>query len=173
MKSRKVPAISQRTMNLCWEACARMMWSWRHGGLKGYAEKAGRDAKLDAGKTLLQMDTFYRKLGMLSFKHSTAGLGGIGSRFPGYDIDGMFHANLRHKLNSSPMIMTLVGKEQGHAMVCNGYTAKGYEIVDPCGVATLDFDVGSESCAVANTSIDTKRVTAEAGAFYWYWVPKK
>lgn len=149
-----------------------MMWSWRHRGLEGYAAKAGPDAKLDAGKTPLQMDTFYRKLGMLSFEHPTAGGAGRSGRLPG-EVDAIFHASLRHKLHSGPIIMTLVDKEAGHAMVCNGYTSRAYAIVDPCGVASMDFDTDQGSCAVGNTTLDKERVSQELGPLLWYWVPKK
>src|SRR5258708_3990816 len=96
-----VPVFSQRTPNVCWEACARMMWHWRHKNLNNYATKAGPYANRDTGLTQIQMDEFYKLLGMRSLSQAK----------------GM---NLRHALNWTPVIFTDIRQTAGHAMVLTG-----------------------------------------------------
>jgi hypothetical protein len=59
----QVPLISQTTVKLRWEACARMMWQWHYKNFNGYASKAGDYSKLDKGLSEEEMDLFYKQLG--------------------------------------------------------------------------------------------------------------
>ena len=79
MASWTVPVDTQRAPNLCWEACARMMWVWRFKKLDAYSKRAGTYLTLDRGLTEQQMDGFYKQLGLRS-------------------LAGPSGANLRHAL---------------------------------------------------------------------------
>lgn len=69
----RVPIISQRTLNLCWDACGRMMWEWRYRNNPRmrnlYNQKAGNYARMNRGLSEQQMDIFYRRLGIRSLRN--------------------------------------------------------------------------------------------------------
>src|SRR5262245_35821608 len=91
----QVPVLAQTTPEVCWEACARMMWQWRFKNLNGYAAKAGSWASKKTGLTQMQMDAFYQLLGLRS-------------------LTGAKGANMRHALGWSPVIFTSVDQVAGH-----------------------------------------------------------
>lgn len=145
-----VPVYTQRTANICWEACARMMWEWRFKNLNGYASKAGAYLTLDRGLTQLQMDVFYRQLGLRS-------------------LAGPRGANLRHALSWTPVIFTDVGQAAGHAMVLAGFAGGNYRVVNPCAVMTVDFGAGTAGCTSGVISRIAAVVERPLGQFMWYW----
>ena len=145
-----VPVYTQRTANLCWEACARMMWSWRFKNLDGYAKKAGAYPALDRGLTEQQMDVFYRQLGLRS-------------------LAGPKGANLRYALAWTPVVFTDVGKVTGHAMVLSGLLGGKYRVVNPCAVMSIDFDVGTDVCAAGVLLRTAAELEQPLGKFMWYW----
>ncbi len=148
-----VPVFSQKTEKLCWEACARMLWHWRHKSLKGYSTKAGKYLKIETGLTEKQMNVFYKKLGMRSFKNPKSG-------------------NLRKALKSSPVIFTSMKKKSGHAMITTAYGGAKYTVVNPCAVMTVDFDGeggDSTSCSAGTTKLAKAKVEGPLGSYIWYW----
>lgn len=145
-----VPVFTQRTANIRWEACARMMWEWRFKSLNGYATKAGAFLKIDRGLAELQMDVFYRQLGLRS-------------------LAGPKGANLRHALTWTPVIFTGVDQITGHAMVLAGFSGGKYRVVNPCAVMSIDFATDSAVCGsgiILRTAADVEK---PLGKFMWYW----
>ena len=106
-----VPPISQRTVKLCWEACGHMLWDWRYrddAGMRArYAQTAGHYTSLDTGLAAAQMDKFYRRLGLRSLWKAKG-------------------ANVRYALQWSPVIVTSVLEQRGHAMVVAGTNIRIY-----------------------------------------------
>jgi len=145
-----VPVLSQTTPNMCWEACARMMWQWRHKNTTHYVARAGAFATRNTGLTQLQMDAFYKQLGMRSLPNSKG-------------------ANLRHALKWSPVIFTDVNQASGHAMVLTGYDAARYTVANPCAVQALDFESGSNTCSAGTLQRTENQVERPLGSFIWYW----
>ncbi len=145
-----VPALTQTTPNICWEACARMMWQWRHKSLAGYTAKAGAYAHMNTGLTQAQMDKFYKQLGMRSLLNARG-------------------ANLQHALKFTPVIFTDVNQTAGHAMVLTGYGSRGYTVVNPCAVQSIDFDSGSNTCAAGTSTRTRSQVERPLGSYIWYW----
>jgi len=150
MRTHRVPVLVQSTMSLCWEACARMMWSWRHRGLRGYQRRAGRTLEIQAGLSEAQMDTFYRRLGMRSLRNPRP-------------------ANLQHALNWSPVIFTSMNPQSGHALLATGYTGAAYLVANPCAVQVIDFGSESGSCQAGSGPIPAPTVESHLGTFIWYW----
>ena len=145
-----VQNFSQSTAKLCWEACGRMVWQWRHKGLNGYNQKAGNYLSLNTGLTQQQMDLFYKMLGLRSL------LGAKG-------------ANLRHALTWTPVIFTDINKASGHAMVAAGFNNGAYTVVNPCAVMSVDFDTGADSCAAGSLQRTAAQVEKPLGSYIWYW----
>jgi hypothetical protein len=151
----QVPVISQSTLNLCWEACGRMLWGWRNRtttqSWTNYATRAGAYARMNSGLSEQQMDSFYRQIGIRS-------------------LQGPQGKNIRHALKWSPVILTSVRQAQGHALVVVGHTSVNYTVINPCGVQAVDFDqAGADSCAAATIQLAASTVEAELGQFIWYW----
>src|SRR5262249_36605966 len=101
-----VPIISQSTPSLCWEACARMMWYWKHRGEPGkeagYTQAAGRYLRVTRGLGDNEMDTFYRSLGMAGEKNPNG-------------------EGLRRRVQKSPVVTVWGRGASGHAVLVNGY----------------------------------------------------
>jgi Papain-like cysteine protease AvrRpt2 len=150
----RVPVLSQSTLNLCWEACGRMLWGWRHTtspqSWTTYATRAGRFGTLNTGLAENQMDGFYLQLGIRSLQAPQG-------------------KNIRHALKWSPVIITSVHQAQGHAMVVVGHTGSAYTIINPCGVQAVDFDTGVDSCSAATTPLPLATVDGALGQYIWYW----
>lgn len=149
-----VPILSQRTISLCWEATAHMLWQWKQGKSAEalYLKKAGDYARMDAGLSEAQMDVFYRQLGIRSLA-SPAG------------------KNVRYALKWSPVIITSVEQMQGHAMVVINHNLGQYEIINPCAVMAVNFDDAGDSgsCTSATTRLAQSQIDAKLGKFIWYW----
>jgi hypothetical protein len=148
----RVPVYSQQTLALCWEACGKMMWHWRHKNLNDYSKKAGDYLKLNKGLTEEEMDLFYKQLGLRSLPHPKG-------------------ANLRHALRWSPVIFTEIGKGPGHAMVAGGYDDKTrkYTVINPCLVQVVDFGGGPNTCAQGTVPREIRKVDRQLGKYIWYW----
>jgi hypothetical protein len=150
-----VPSVSQKSLNLCWEACGRMLWHWRYtndaGARGGYARRAGAYATLDEGLTEQEMDRFYGSLDIRSLPKP-------GGR------------NVRYALNWSPVIVTSSDQVRGHAMVVAGHGSGRYTVINPCGLQVVDFDSpGGDSCAVSNTQMSQAEIDGTLGGRIWYW----
>jgi ABC-type bacteriocin/lantibiotic exporter with double-glycine peptidase domain len=146
-----VPVYTQRTPNLCWEACARMMWHWRHKNLDTYGKAAGTYLNLDTGLTQWQMDAFYKQLGLRS-------------------LTGARGVNLRHALGWTPVIVTNSDQVTGHAMVLAGVNANQYTVVNPCAIEAVDFEKNSAVCSSAGIlSLTRAEVEKPLGSYMWYW----
>ena len=149
-----VTPISQRTLNMCWEACAQMMWQWRYRTNPGmraqYTARAGRYALLNQGLTEAEMNTFYTQLGMRSLRNPRG-------------------ANVLHALKWTPVIITSTDQVAGHAMVVSGNQGLNYMIVNPCGVQVVNFDGGADSCTAGAVQMPRGQVDARLGGHIWYW----
>ncbi|MEM9193830.1 MAG: papain-like cysteine protease family protein [Myxococcota bacterium] len=150
MASHNPPIYSQDSLALCWEACARMMWGWKHQGLARYRTKAGAWATRRTGLTELQMDKFYRTLGMRS----------LGS--PNI-------ANVHHALHFSPVIFTIIGGQAGHAMLATGDEGGMLQVVNPCAVQSVNFGGGADSCEAGAGNLAPGAVDKALGSLIWYW----
>lgn len=149
-KWKNVPVYSQKTLNLCWEACARMMWHWRHRDLQDYEKKAGEYAHLNVGLSHVEMDTFYQKLGLRSLRNPGGG-------------------NLVHALKWTPVIFTLTDKVSGHALVATDYTNQGYSAINPCGIEVVSFEDGADSCTGGKVNLAKDYIERNLGDYIWYW----
>ncbi len=145
-----VPLYSQKTIELCWEACGRIMWEWRHKNLTAYTKAAGTFLTVSTGLTQKDMDRFYIQLGLQSLPNPKG-------------------ANLRYALGWSPVIFTDVDKARGHAMVLTGHSGTWYTVVNPCAQMVLDFTGGSDTCTAGIVSLRTTDVEKKVGSYMWYW----
>jgi len=145
-----VPVYTQKTVSLCWEACARMLWHWRFKSLAGYTAKAGTFLSVGTGLTEAQMDVFYKSLGLRSWPKPKG-------------------ANVRHALGWTPVIFTSVDKVSGHAMVLAGFNGTSYSVVNPCGLMSVDFDSGTDSCSATTALLPPADIEKPLGTLIWYW----
>jgi hypothetical protein len=145
-----VPVLAQTTAALCWEACARIMWQWRHKTLVGYPLRAGNYLRMTTGLTQAQMNSFYTQLGMRGLASPKG-------------------SNLKHALTWSPVIFTDINKTTGHAMVLSGFSSGKYTVVNPCAVQSIDFDTGANTCQAGVLKRAAKDVEGPLGAVMWYW----
>jgi hypothetical protein len=148
---RPVPVISQKTISLCWEACAQMMWKWKNNNLTRYAANAGTFLKSNTGGiTESQMNGFYMSLGLRSLPRPQG-------------------KNLRHALTWTPVIVTDIRQAAGHAIVLADHSAAGYKVVNPCAVMALNFDTDSNTCSGGVLTLNDSAVETHLGTFMWYW----
>lgn len=149
-----VPVISQRTLNMCWEACGHMMWDWyyrRNPTRRGrYTQQAGAYATMNTGLSEQQMDTFYRLLGLRALPHPHG-------------------RNVRHALRWTPVIITSGDQVQGHAMVVTGYNQGDYSIINPCAQEVIDFGGGGDTCTGGTVTLSASQADARLGGRIWYW----
>jgi hypothetical protein len=156
-----VPVISQRTENLCWEACSRTLWYWRYRSMStadrdsSYRRSGGSYLTLDRGLTETEMDNFYRGLGLRSKRAPTG-------------------ADMRGALRNGPVIFNSIHGTRGHAMVAAYYTdsRRSYQVINPCGVEAVNFgDDGSSaaSCTASSVERAASDVDPNLGQFIWYW----
>jgi hypothetical protein len=153
MSTWKVPVIAQTTIEICWEACGRMLWQWKFHNLAGYPGKAGKYATLKKGLTQAEMDVYYQQLGLRMLKPAKA-------------------TNLRFALSWTPVIFTSIHQKTGHAMVAAGFdtTKSKYSIVNPCAVEEVDFSSSSgDSCKAGLVELPAGDVDAPLGTYIWYW----
>ncbi len=155
-----VEVLTQRTAAVCWEACARMMWNWKHSSESAearrasYLRTAGSFATLDRGMQEPEMNTFYVQLGMRSNRHAGA-------------------SALRSALTTSPVVLILGRGETRHACLCLGFTPgsrPAYRIVNPCSSLVIDFGTDSQVCTASGTSdIGARNVESRMGHWIWFW----
>lgn len=150
MSSHRVPVFTQSTISLCWEACARMMWAWRHNGLEGYTQRAGTFLGNTGGLSPTQMDAFYRQLGMRSQSGGGA-------------------SALKHALTFSPVAFYLASKGLGHALVASGDKGQSILINNPCLVEAIDFETDSATCEAGRVSMPLRKLQADLGRTIWFW----
>ncbi len=155
MADHNVPVISQRTINLCWEACGHMMWDWKYQKDKAnraqYASQAGQYARMNAGLSGMQCDPYYRQLGM----HSTLNASGI---------------NIRNALTWSPVVITSVSRVKGHVMIAIGHNSGKYSIINPCAALAVNFESSSAgSCIGGSSKLPETKIDQELGHYIWYW----
>jgi hypothetical protein len=150
MATWQVPLITQNTVKLCWEACARMMWKWRYKNLNDYSAKAGNYLKLDKGLDENEMDVFYNKLGLRSLQSPKS-------------------ANVIWALKWTPVILTDVNQDTGHAVVASGFEKNSFTLANPCATLSLDFDGGADSCVAGVVKVKADVLGAKLGKFIWYW----
>lgn len=158
----RVEMVTQRTAAVCWEACARMMWNWRHSSESAdarrasYLRTAGAFATLDRGMQEPEMNTFYSRLGMGHRRHAGP-------------------SALRSALRDSPVTLILGRGETRHACLCLGFTAgrrPTYRIANPCSTLAIDFDTDSQVCTASGTSdIGAVSVESRMGRWIWFWNP--
>jgi hypothetical protein len=104
-----------------------MMWRWHFKNLNGYAPKAGNYSKLDKGLTEEEMDVFYSQLGLRSFQSPK-------------------NANVIWALKWSPVILTDVDQESGHAVVAIGFEKDAYTLANPCATLSLHMERDADAC---------------------------
>lgn len=151
----QVPVISQRTLSLCWEASARMLWGWRYKNSKQcwnmYSQKAGTYARINNGLSEQRMDVFYRQLGIRSLRNPSG-------------------KNIQHALKWSPVIVTSTKQAQGHALVVIGHNSRRYTVINPCAVQVVNFArPGSDSCTAASKPLHVSEIESQLGQYIWYW----
>jgi hypothetical protein len=146
----KVPVYGQRTLTVCWEACARSMWHWRYKNLKNYAKRAGNYVKRNSGLNEVQMDLFYRQLGLRSLKNAKG-------------------ANLKHALKWTPVIFTDIDQISGHAMVAIEHIGNYYTVINPCARQVVHFDGQPDSCSGGTVPLPSAQVEGKLGQYIWYW----
>lgn len=146
----RVPVCSQRTADLCWEACARMLWHWRYNSLSGYAQRAGNYPSLNRGLTENEMNRFYQQLGLRSLRPARG-------------------ANIRHALQWTPVIFTSIRQATGHAMVATNYNNGIYSVINPCAVEAANFTSNSEVCPAGPAASPAAQVEGTLGSYIWYW----
>lgn len=144
-----VPEHTQRTPDVCWEACGRMMWDWRHRDNREmqskYALVLFGIVNIVRRLNQLEMDVVYTALGL---RHLVNPKG----------------KNIRHALSWSPVVVPLVDQQLGHAVVVSGSAANGYVVVDPCGVNN------GRVCQAANESTwPDAAIEGRLSHFIWYW----
>jgi hypothetical protein len=150
VNTHKVPVYSQANLALCWEACARMMWHFKKGNLNDYRSVAGGYANITVGITELQLDTFYKKLGLRSFPSPQG-------------------KNVRHALTFSPVVVVLRSLGPSHAVVAIGHANGQYEIINPAAKAMIDFETNAESATGGKVVLREAVVDAQLGKYIWYW----
>jgi hypothetical protein len=152
-----VPLFGQHTPQLCWEACARMMYAWKYSHLwpdereRQYARAAGGVLQLGRGLSEAEMDVFYRLgLGMRSLPEPKG-------------------ANVRQALQWSPVVIVDRDEAFGHAMVVAHHeTPAGvYWIRNPCGVQELTE--AAMTCDATHQRTPAAEVDPNLGRFIWYW----
>ena len=153
--SHRVPMYSQPTIELCWEACGRMMWHWRRGSLNGYQQAAGRYAQMSRGLSENELDAFCRQLGLRSLSPATG-------------------TDLLRLLAKAPVYFVGADQNGKHAMVAVGYdlAAASYAVNNPCSVMSVNFDENDNSigsCQAGSTNLSFVAVEKELGRFLWYW----
>ena len=151
----QVPVISQRTLNLCWEACGHMMWEWRYRNNARmrnlYTRRAGNYARINRGLPEQQMNIFYTRLGIRSLRNPSG-------------------RNVRHALRWTPVIVTSTSRVQGHAMIVVGHSGGQYRVVNPCLVQTVDFSrPGADTCTAGTRSMPEADIDNNLGQYIWYW----
>jgi hypothetical protein len=151
-----VPLYSQTTLELCWEACGRMVWHWKYKSLKGYEGKAKNYLKFGRGLSPEETNRFYKQLGMRSLQKPTG-------------------SNLRHALGWSPVIFAWTDSPSDkfiHAVVASDFKKDHYQILNPCITAVLSFDDeenASGSCSAGRKMIPAATIDKSLGAYIWYW----
>jgi hypothetical protein len=155
-----VEVLTQRTAAICWEACGRMMWNWKHSSesaaarTASYLQRAGRFATLDRGLQEPEMNTFYSGLGVRHQRNAGA-------------------SALRSALRSSPVVLILGRGETRHACLCLGETPgrrPTYRIVNPCSSLVIDFGTDSAVCTASGTAdIGAGNVESRMGRWVWFW----
>ena len=150
-----VPIISQKTLQLCWEACGQMMWQWKYRKNTSmrnlYLQRAGNYAKINRGLQETQMNKYYLRLGMRSLKNPSG-------------------KNVRHALGWSPVIVVSMDQAAGHAMIVTNYSGRKYQIINPCAVQTVSFgQSGGDMCSAGTTSLAGADVDNKLGSYIWYW----
>lgn len=142
---------TQRTPDLCWEACLHMMWDWRY---KGDAQKQaeydrrmiGLNRYRNRRVTHAEMDRLYQRFGLRSLANP----------------QGM---NIRHALGWCPVAVPLNYPHFKHAVVIAGYLPEGnYSVIDPCGHNNRIQCLGA-----TQTSRNAAHVDGILGDFIWYW----
>src|SRR5262245_51200313 len=150
MSNWNVPMYSQRTPEICWEACAHMLFDWRHAG--NPAMQAGYAAMMAGiqlrGLTHQQMDLVYTRLGFRTLRNPAG-------------------ANIRHALGWSPVIATWVDQAMGHAMVVKGHQHGRYIVANPCARQEIDFGTGANSCVAGELRLAQAEFDNKLGDHMW------
>jgi hypothetical protein len=159
MVTYRIQIVSQKTEKTCWEACARMMWIWRHRNLAGYSAAAGIYENLDQGMDDTNAIIFY-----------TLCLGMRNLRFPK-------GANLRHALKWTPVIIMDRNRRrnsQGHVMVACAYdpVKHKYLVANPQQVEKISFDEAGNGTVTSTAGLvwrPEKAVDAGLDTYMFYW----
>ena len=153
----QVPVIPQQNPRLCWEACGRMLWVWRHANApevwSEYARRAGAFSKMTHELTEPRMDQYYRQLGLRSSR-STSG------------------QDLRKALKTGPVIVATAERTRGHAMVVIGHEMGNYLLVDPSRVHVWDFgEVDGVEVLQTISPLPFSELDLESilGTYSWFW----
>ena len=159
MSSYKLSPISQKE-ELCWEACGKMLWEWKHNAntaMKGnYNNFAGMYFLMKkGGLNSTEMTKFYKRLGLRSYFLQT-GKGAKGH-------------NVTHALKWSPVIVTTAHGQDGHAIIVIGHENGKYRVLDPCHTHTMNFETGANQCQAGETLVPDKEFDAALEPNIWYW----
>ena len=96
------------------------------------------------------MDLFYKQIGLRSLQSPK-------------------NANVIWALKWSPVILTDVDQESGHAVIASGFENDTYTLANPCATLSLDFDVDADVCVAGVVKMKADALAAKLGKFIWYW----
>ncbi len=154
----RVPPVAQRTDRLCWEASARMAYTWRYGN-RTYPPPRARAfwaSHQNHGATEAELMQFYGQLGMRRFRR-ISGIGLLGA------------------LQRSPVIFTEMDKVSGHAMIARGWDLhRGVYIVNnPAARTVINFGLVRSTDSVNITASKVlrnfRKVDPNLGLWLWSW----
>ena len=144
-----VPAYTQRTPDVCWEACGRMLWDWRYRAdpeMKSkYALKVRGIVNIVRRLSYAEVDIVYRRLGLRGLKNPQG-------------------QNVRHALTWTPVIVISVYPNLKHARVISGHINGRYSVIDPCGQNN-----GVKCLGVTESEMAAFVIDSRLGDFMWYW----
>lgn len=156
-----MPFVHQASQVLCWEACAQMMWMWKH--LKSpdqrYSRVVDQYRKVNAGMDWNSLNSnIFIPLGMQGKINATS-------------------SDLHRELAFSPCTITLpyipsgsgsgLGSGSGHAVVILELDAasQDYLVVDPMS----KYQPGKVMCSAYAIREFVRTVDSKMGNFVWYW----
>lgn len=154
----RVPPVAQKTDRLCWEASARMAYTWRYGN-RTYPPPRARDffeSHQNRGATEPELMQFYRQLGMRRFRR-ISGIGLLGA------------------LQRSPVIFTEMDQVSGHAMIARGWDLQRgvYIVNNPAARTVIDFSSSGSNDSVNITASKVlrsfRKVDPNLGLWLWSW----
>lgn len=159
MRPYQMNIISQKTPEVCWKATGRMMWNWKHNNNQtmknNFNSYAGMFAVMNRGLDADEMKQFHSRLGLRTYGNET-----------GKNASG---SNLRHALQWSPVIISLQGQIDGHAVVVIDHSKGVYTLINPCLKNVINLETGKHSCTAGVVSVPENQIDSSLTPNIWYW----